>query len=169
VQAVPLQLQVRRAGTPFWERTSTLIINATGALPIKHYVLKNYVGNLEVPPPGKPSPRAAVKVAWIQRPRRCGSFSVALELKRREMLGMRFLPTTGWVSDESKMLSNPASATDLPPASECPSWRSASADREAEPAVARRIIFGCSCPGKRDGCFPATGRQLARLLRSKSN
>jgi len=96
---VPLNGTVSDAlGRPVWERTSTMISTATGAATNpKHYVLKKYVGDLEFTHPERDAraERVRGKVAWIQRPRRCGGLcQVCAELEAPGHPGeLRFLTT----------------------------------------------------------------------------
>jgi hypothetical protein len=173
VQAVPLQVTgVDALGRPFAERTSTLIINCHGCrYQSKHYVLKNMWVNLEVPHPeqGHPPRRVRGKVAWIQRPRTVRQlFQVALELEAPgNAWGIAF-PPDDWFAfpEENKMLSNPASAMDLPPSIGMPGPGEAPLPIvEAEPGVAtpdNLRVF--PAPASATDASLQLARQLARLL-----
>ena len=173
VQAVPLQVTgVDALGRPFAERTSTLIINCHGCrYQSKHYVLKNMWVNLEVPHPeqGQPPRRVRGKVAWIQRPRTVRQlFQVALELEAPgNAWGIAF-PPDDWFSfpEENKILSNPASAMDLPPSIGMPGHGEAPLPIvEAEPGVAtpdNLRVF--PAPASATDASLQLARQVARLL-----
>jgi hypothetical protein len=173
VQAVPLQVTgVDALGRPFAERTSTLIINCHGCrYQSKHYVLKNMWVNLEVPHPeqGHPPRRVRGKVAWIQRPRTVRQlFQVALELEDPgNAWGIAF-PPDDWFAfpEESKILSNPASAMDLPPSVGMPGPGEAPLPLvEAEPGVAtpdNLRVF--PAPASPTDASLQLARQVARLL-----
>ena len=173
VQAVPLQVTgVDALGRPFAERTSTLIINCHGCrYQSKHYVLKNMWVNLEVPHPeqGHPPRRVRGKVAWIQRPRTVRQlFQVALELEAPgNAWGIAF-PPDDWFGfpDENKILSNPASAMDLPPSIGIPAHGEAPLPIvEAEAGVAtpdNLRVF--PAPASATDASLQLARQVARLL-----
>jgi hypothetical protein len=173
VQAVPLMVTgVDALGRPFAERTSTLIINCHGCrYQSKHYVLKNMWVNLEVPHPeqGHPPRRVRGKVAWIQRPRTVRQlFQVALELEAPgNAWGIAF-PPDDWFAfpEENEILSNPASAMDLPPSIGMPGPGEAPLPIvEAEPGVAtpdNLRVF--PAPASATDASLQLARQLARLL-----
>src|ERR1700756_5094115 len=173
VQAVPLMVTgVDALGRPFAERTSTLIINCHGCrYQSKHYVLKNMWVNLEVPHPeqGHPPRRVRGKVAWIQRPRTVRQlFQVALELEAPgNAWGIAF-PPDDWFAfpEENKILSNPASAMDLPPSIGMPVPGEALLPIvEAEPGVAtpdNLRVF--PAPASATDASLQLARQVARLL-----
>jgi hypothetical protein len=173
VQAVPLMVTgVDALGRPFAERTSTLIINCHGCrYQSKHYVLKNMWVNLEVPHPeqGHPPRRVRGKVAWIQRPRTVRQlFQVALELEAPgNAWGIAF-PPDDWFAfpEENKILSNPASAMDLPTSIGMPApGETPLPIVEAEPGVAtpdNLRVF--PAPASATDASMQLARQVARLL-----
>jgi hypothetical protein len=173
VQAVPLMVTgVDALGRPFAERTSTLIINCHGCrYQSKHYVLKNMWVNLEVPHPeqGHPPRRVRGKVAWIQRPRTVRQlFQVALELEAPgNAWGIAF-PPDDWFTfpEENIILSNPASASDLPPSIGMPTpGETPLPIVEAEPGVAtpdNLRVF--PAPASATDASLQLARQVARLL-----
>jgi len=173
VQAVPLMVTgVDALGRPFAERTSTLIINCHGCrYQSKHYVLKNMWVNLEVPHPeqGHPPRRVRGKVAWIQRPRTVRQlFQVALELESAgNAWGIAF-PPDDWFAfpEENKILSNPASAMDLPTSIGMPTpGETPLPIIEAEPGVAtpdNLRVF--PAPASATDASMQLARQVARLL-----
>src|SRR3981189_1572116 len=89
-------------GRPFFERTSSLIINCHGCrYQSKHYVLKNMWVTMEIPHPetGQPPRNVRGRVAWIQRPRTVRQlFQVALELEiPGNVWGIAF-PPEDWIA-----------------------------------------------------------------------
>jgi len=77
VQAVPLVVTgVDALGRPFVERTSSLIINCMAAATSQTLRPEKYVGDDGDSSSGDGQPPRTVRgrVAWIQRPARCGSF-----------------------------------------------------------------------------------------------
>lgn len=172
VQAVPLTVTgVDALGRPFAERTSTLIINCHGCrYQSKHYVLKNMWVNLEVPHPeqGHPPRRVRGKVAWIQRPRTVRQlFQVALELENSgNAWGIAFPPDDWFSFPDEKLVSNPASPSDLPPSIGMPMSPEPPLPLvEAEPGVAtpdNLRLF--PAPASATDASLQLARQVARLL-----